>query len=331
VTRRGIILFVLLGVAWGIPYLLIKIAIRQLDPAMLVLARAGLAALILLPVAAARGEIMPVLRRWRPLAVFTLAEIVVPQFLLGSAEERLPSSTTGLLIAAVPLAGVGVAFLLGRPERLTGANWLGIALGMAGVAALVGFTVAGSDLGAVGKVLVVVVCYALAPAVVAKWMPGVPGTGITALGFTITTVIYAPVVAATHGWPAAWPSTSVIVSVVLLALVCSAAAFIIMVALIAEVGPVRTTTVTYVNPAVALVAGAVVLGEPISGWSVAGFALILAGCYLVVARGPARFRVRRMSRARPSRQVAALGERQVAGVTENQAGQDSPVLKPSRS
>jgi drug/metabolite transporter (DMT)-like permease len=331
VTRRGIILFVLLGVTWGIPYLLIKIAVRQLDPAMLVLARAGLAALILLPVAAARGEIMPVLRRWRPLAVFTLAEIVVPQFLLGSAEERLPSSTTGLLIAAVPLAGVGVAFLLGRPERLTGANWLGIALGMAGVGALVGFTVAGSDLGAVGKVLVVVVCYALAPAVVAKWMPGVPGTGITALGFTITAVIYAPVVAATHGWPAAWPSTSVIVSVVLLAVVCSAAAFIIMVALIAEVGPVRTTTVTYLNPAVALVAGAVVLGEPISGWSVAGFALILAGCYLVVARGPARFRVRGMSRARPARQADALRERPVARVTENEAGQDSAVLKPSRS
>jgi drug/metabolite transporter (DMT)-like permease len=331
VTRRGIILFVLLGVTWGIPYLLIKIAVRQLDPAMLVLARAGLAALILLPVAAARGEIMPVLRRWRPLAVFTLAEIVVPQFLLGSAEERLPSSTTGLLIAAVPLAGVGVAFLLGRPERLTGANWLGIALGMAGVGALVGFTVAGSDLGAVGKVLVVVVCYALAPAVVAKWMPGVPGTGITALGFTITAVIYAPVVAATHGWPAAWPSTSVIVSVVLLAVVCSAAAFIIMVALIAEVGPVRTTTVTYLNPAVALVAGAVVLGEPISGWSVAGFALILAGCYLVVARGPAWFRVRGMSRARPARQADALRERQVARVTENEAGQDSAVLKPSRS
>ena len=329
-TRRGIILFVLLGVTWGIPYLLIKIAVRQLDPAMLVLARAGLAALILLPVAAARSEIMPVLRRWRPLAVFTLAEIVVPQFLLGSAEERLPSSTTGLLIAAVPLAGVGVAFLLGRPERLTGANWLGIALGMAGVAALVGFTVAGSDLGAVGKVLVVVVCYALAPAVVAKWMPGLPGTGITALGFTITAVIYAPVVAATHGWPAAWPSTSVIVSVVLLAVVCSAAAFIIMVALIAEVGPVRTTTVTYLNPGVALVAGAVVLGEPISGWSVAGFALILAGCYLVVARGPARFRVRGMSSARPSRQ-ATLRERQVARVTENQADQDPAVLKPSRS
>src|ERR1700742_1631263 len=117
VTRRGFILFALLGVGWGIPYLLIKIAVGQLDPAMLVFTRMGLAALILLPVAAVRGEFAAVLRRWRPLLAFTVAEMVVPQFLLGSAEERLPSSTTGLLIAGVPLAGVGGAFLLGRAER----------------------------------------------------------------------------------------------------------------------------------------------------------------------------------------------------------------------
>jgi drug/metabolite transporter (DMT)-like permease len=305
VTRRGIILFTLLGVTWGIPYLLIKIAVRELDPAMLVLTRTALAAAILLPVAAVRGEIMPVLRRWRPLLAFTLVEILVPQLLLSSAEERLPSSTTGLLIAAVPLAGVGVAFLLGRPERLTGQNWLGIGLGMAGVAALVGFTVSGSDLGAVGEVLVVVVGYALGPAIIAKWMPDLPGTGITALGFAITAVVYAPVVAATHGWPAAWPSASVVTSMVLLAVVCSAAAFCIMVALVGEVGPVRATTVTYVNPAVALIAGAVVLGEPISGWSVVGFACILAGCYLVAARTAVLGRVRNMSIARHYRHATS--------------------------
>src|ERR1700757_1934890 len=115
---------------------------------MLVLVRTALAAVILLPIAAAKGQIMPVLRHWRPLVVFTVAELIVPQFLLSSPEEQLPSSTTGLLIAAVPLAGVGVAFLLGRPERLTHRNWLGLALGMTGVAALVGFAVSAADLGA---------------------------------------------------------------------------------------------------------------------------------------------------------------------------------------
>jgi drug/metabolite transporter (DMT)-like permease len=82
----------------------------------------------------------------------------------------------------------------------------------------------------------------------------------------------------------------VLTSVILLGVVCSAAAFSIMVALVGEIGPVRTATVTYVNPAVALIAGAVVLGEPVTGWSVLGFALILAGCYLTAVRRPARGR-----------------------------------------
>jgi drug/metabolite transporter (DMT)-like permease len=302
VTRRGFILFALLGVAWGIPYLLIKIAVRELDPAMLVFTRMALAAVILLPIAVARGELALVLRHWRPLLAFTIVEMIVPQFLLGSAEERLPSSTTGLLIAAVPLAGLGVAFLLGRPERLAPRNWLGIALGMAGVAALVGFAVSGSDLGAFGEVLLVVAGYALGPAILAKWMPGLPAAGVMALGVTLSAAVYAPVVAATHSWPSAWPSTSVIVSAVLLAVVCSAGGFTIMAALVAEVGPVRATMVTYVNPAVALVAGAVVLGEPVTGWSVVGFALIVAGCYLLATRRAAR----------PGREGADLGGTPVA-------------------
>jgi drug/metabolite transporter (DMT)-like permease len=310
VTRRGFLLFALLGVGWGIPYLLIKIAVRQLDPAMLVFARMGLATLVLLPVAAARGDLAPVLRRWRPLLAFTIVEIIVPQFMLGSAEERLPSSTTGLLIAAVPLAGVGVAFLLGRPERLAPRNWAGIALGMAGVAALVGFAVSGSDLGAFGEVLLVVIGYALGPAILAKWMPDLPGTGIMAIGFALTAAVYAPVVAATHGWPSAWPSTSVTVSMVLLAVVCSAGAFTVMAALVAEVGPVRATTVTYVNPAIALIAGAVVLGEPVTGWAVVGFALILAGCYLVATRRTGR----------PDRGTTAL--------PESLPGRDEPESQP---
>ena len=301
-TRRGLILFALLGVGWGIPYLLIKIAVRQLDPTMLVLTRMALAALILLPIAAYRGELVPVLRRWRPLLVFTVVEMIVPQFLLGSAEERLPSSTTGLLIAAVPLAGVAVAFLLGRPERLTAVNWLGIALGMAGVAALVGFAVSGSDLGAFGEVMIVVVGYALGPAILAKWMPDLPGAGVMALGFTIAALVYTPVAVATRAWPPAWPSASVTVSMVLLAAVCSAGAFSVMAALVAEVGPVRATTVTYLNPAVALVAGAVVLGEPVSGWAIVGFALILGGCFLAAIRRPAR--ARRGEPERPGRDAA---------------------------
>ena len=101
VTRRGLILFAALGVAWGIPYLLIKIAVGELDPAMVVLGRSAIGAVLLLPIAIFRKQLLPVLKRWKPLLVYTIVEIVVPWFFLSTAEQRLPSSTAGLLLAAI--------------------------------------------------------------------------------------------------------------------------------------------------------------------------------------------------------------------------------------
>jgi drug/metabolite transporter (DMT)-like permease len=281
VTRRAILLFAALGIAWGIPYLLIKVALTELDPAMVVLGRSAIGAILLLPLALARRQVLVVLKRWGPLLAYTLVEIVVPWYFLSSAEQNLPSSTAGLLIAAVPLVGVAVAFFFGRPARLTLGNWLGIAVGMLGVAALVGLDVAGSDLIAVLQIAVVVVCYATGPAILSRWMSDLPGVGVVAASLTITALIYVPFVAFTGGFPSRVPSLPVILSVVALGAVCSAAAFLIMFALVAEIGPMRMTTITYVNPAVAIVAGALVLGERITVWTVVGFVLVVAGAYFV--------------------------------------------------
>jgi drug/metabolite transporter (DMT)-like permease len=281
VTRRGVILFVALGIAWGIPYLFIKIAVSELEPQMVVLARAGLAAALLLPVAIFRREIVPVLRRWKPVLIFTVVEIVLPWYFLNSAEQRIPSSTAGLLISAVPLAAVGVAFVLGRRAKLSPLNWLGIVLGMAGVAALVGFEIGGSDLIAVAEIAIVVLGYALGPAILAHWIPELPGIGITAVSLAVTAIVYVPVVALTGAFPTAWPSTEAIVAIIVLAVVCSALAFILMVALVTEIGPFRATAITYVNPAVAIIAGAVFLREEITHWTIIGFILVLSGSYLV--------------------------------------------------
>ncbi|WP_395640648.1 DMT family transporter [Pseudolysinimonas sp.] len=283
-TRRGLILFVALGISWGIPYLFIKIAVGELEPAMVVLARAGLAAVLLLPLAVFRRELAPVLRRWKPIAVYTVVEIIVPWYFLSSAETRIPSSTAGLLISAVPLAGVGVAFLLGRPAKMSRLNWLGIVLGMTGVAALVGFEIGGSDLVAVAEVAIVVVGYALGPAILAKWVPELPGVGVTAVSLGAAALVYLPIVAVTGAFPTEWPSTPVIVSIVVLAVVCSALAFVLMVALVGEIGPVRMSAITYVNPAVAILAGAIFLRETITVWTILGFALVLSGSYLVTRR-----------------------------------------------
>jgi drug/metabolite transporter (DMT)-like permease len=281
VNRRAILLFAALGIAWGIPYVLIKISVAELDPAMVVLARTGLGALLLLPLAFARGDLRVVLRHWRPLLAYTAIEIVLPWYFLSEAEVKLPSSTAGLLIAAVPLVAVAVAYFFGRPAHLSGLNWIGIAVGMIGVAALVGFDVAGSDLIAVAEVAVTVVCYALGPAIQSRWMSELPGAGVVAVSLAITAVVYVPFVGLTGGFPTRVPSLPVILSVVALAAVCSAAAFLIMLALIKAIGPMRMTTITYVNPAVAIIAGVVVLGEKLTVWTVIGFVLVLSGSFLV--------------------------------------------------
>jgi drug/metabolite transporter (DMT)-like permease len=287
VSRRASLLFAALALAWGIPYLLIKVAGVELAPSTLVLARTGLAGLLLLPLALARGQVGPVLRRWRPVLAYAVVEIVVPWFFLARAEQELPSSTTGLLIAAVPLVAVLVALVTGRAERLGARGWLGLGAGTAGVAALVGLDVGGSDLGAVAEVGVVVLGYAIGPALLARWLGDVGGLGVMAVSVTMSALLYVPVVALGPGLPTAVPSGRVLLSVVVLAAVCTAAAFLLLFALVGELGPVRALSVVYVNPLVAIVAGATLLGERITAWTVVGFALVLAGSFLVTrpARG----------------------------------------------
>lgn len=251
---------------------------------MVVLARSGLAAVLLLPLVLVRREVGPVLRAWKPMTAYTICEIVIPWYFLSSAEQTLPSSTAGLLLAAVPLAGVGVAFAMGRPAHLTAVNWWGIALGMLGVAALVGLDVAGSSLPAVAQMAFVVIGYAVGPAILARWMPQLPGVGVTAVSLAGTAVVYVPVVLLARSWPTTWPSGKVVASIVVLAVVCSALAFVLMVALIGEIGPVKATAVTYVNPAVAILAGVLILDERVTVWTIIGFALVLSGSFLVTRR-----------------------------------------------
>jgi drug/metabolite transporter (DMT)-like permease len=280
-TRRGFILFAALGIIWGIPYLFIKIAVDELTPEFLVLARCALAAALLLPIALRRRVLTPALRRWKPLLAFAVVEVVVPWYALNAAEVRLPSSTTGLLLASVPLIAVGLAFAMGGRHRISLLNGLGIVAGMAGVAAVVGLDMGGSDLTSIGLVGIAAIGYAVGPAILARYLHDLPGLGVMTAVLALSAVIYLPVVAITGGWPSVMPSTPVIVSVLVLAVVCSAVAFLVMFALIAEIGPVRMTAITYVNPAVAVIAGSLVLSEPVTVYTGLGFVLILVGSWLV--------------------------------------------------
>lgn len=280
-SRRGWVLFVLMGVIWGLPYLLIKVSVREIASPMLVEMRTGGAALILLPIAIARGELKSVLRHVPAVIAFSLAEICLPWLFLFDAEHRLSSSLAGLLVAAVPLVGAVIGRVTGA-DRLDLRRLIGIFVGLAGVAALVGLDVGASNAWAAASMLVVVVGYAFGPWIVSHYLSEVPGLAVISAGLLLCAVVYAPV-AATEV-PSRPLSTSVILSVAGLTVICTALAFVVFFALIAEVGPVRSTVITYVNPAVAVLLGVTVLNEHFGPGTAIGFVLIVTGCVLSAGR-----------------------------------------------
>ncbi len=283
-SRRGALLFAAMCVIWGVPYLMIRVAVRELSPETLVFLRTGLGALILTPFAMFRGELRPAFARWWPLLAYTLIEVAIPWVLLARAETKLSSSLTGLLIAAVPLVGAVVVGLTGTRERQGTRRWTGLLIGMVGVAALVGLDVGQVNALAVAEIGCVAVCYAVGPIILARKLSDVPALGVVAASLLIAAVGYAPFGIA--GRPSSMPSAHVIESVLGLAIVCTALAFLVFFALIAEVGPVRATVITYVNPAVAAVLGVTMLSEQLTVGMLAGFALILTGSVLATGRGP---------------------------------------------
>src|SRR2546427_13017231 len=159
-------------VIWGIPYLMIRVAVRELAPVTLVFLRTGLAAALLVPLAARQGELRPLLGRWRPLLAYTTIEVALPWLLLAHAETRLTSSLTGLLIAAVPLVGALIVTLSGERARLGYRRWLGLLVGIVGVGAIVGLDVGQIGLVALGAGALGAVCYAVRPIILARPMGG---------------------------------------------------------------------------------------------------------------------------------------------------------------
>jgi drug/metabolite transporter (DMT)-like permease len=285
VTRKGWILFGLMGVIWGVPYLFIKVAVEYLSPPVVVFGRTSIAAVPLLVFALRTGAVRPALAHWRPLLAFATLEMAVPWLLLTSAEQHLPSGLTGLLIACVPIVGAVVAYLLGDRSALRPVRLAGIAVGLAGVALLVVTDLSGeAPLWSVVEVLLVCVGYATAPFIANRRLSGVPDVGVVAVSLTVVAIVYAP-----FAWlarPDEPPPAQAWGAVLALAFVCTAVAFLVFFRLIAEVGPARATLITFINPAVAVVVGALVLDEEITATTVAGFVLVLAGCWLATRHRP---------------------------------------------
>jgi drug/metabolite transporter (DMT)-like permease len=287
VTKRGWILFSAMAFIWGIPYFMIRVAVKQVDPSVIVFGRSSLAAVVLLTLAARSGAIRPALRRWRPVLIFAVVEMAIPWILLTTAEEHLASGLTALIIASVPIVGTIAAFVLGDRNALRLIRIVGIGLGVAGVALLVGRDLSSDQAPpwwSVVEVLIVVVCYATAPFLADRRLADVPSLGVIAVSLSIVAVIYAPIAATSL--PSKMPGATAILAVLGLAFICTGLAFIVFFGLIDEVGPARAGLITFANPVVAVALGAVFLDELITVATVIGFVLVIAGCWLATRPPP---------------------------------------------
>lgn len=294
VSARAWMLYGAMAVLWGIPYLLIKESVDSLSPAAIVAGRTLLGAAILLPIALHRRALRPALKLWPWVLAFGAIEMAGPFFLLGHAEQTLPSGLTGLLVATVPLFAAGIALARGDRSMLSPPRALGLAIGFAGVVVIVagpGLAVAdpATALVAVGEVLLVALLYATAPFIVATRLADVPSLGTITLSLSVVGLAYLPFALLTQHEV---PTLRSGLSLAALGVFCTALAFLAFFALIGEVGPARAPLFTYVNPIVAILLGLIVLGESLSLGLLIGFPLVLIGCWLAATGG--RLRPRRV-------------------------------------
>ena len=279
-SARAWTCFAAVSVLWGVPYLFIKLAVDEVDPGFVAWSRVALGALVLAPLALRAGALRGLGARRRPLVAYALVEIVVPFPLIAFGERHISSSLTAILIAAVPLTIAVLALRFDAAERVGGARLAGLVVGLAGVVALVGLDVAGRPSELIGAACVfgAVIGYAAGPMVLRLHLADVDPRGLVTASLAIATVALAPLGLA--GAPSAMPSATVLASIAVLGVACSALAFVLFAMLIQEVGPGRAAVITYVAPLVAVALGVTLLGESLGVGAVAGLLLILAGSWL---------------------------------------------------
>jgi drug/metabolite transporter (DMT)-like permease len=224
-TARGWVFFTLMCFIWGIPYLLIKVAVDGVSVPVLVFARILIGAVVLLPLALVGGGLGTVARHWKPVLLFSITEIIGPWWLLTDAERRVDSSLPSLVIAVVPVITVIASKVMGDIDRLSPARVAGLLLGMAGVTLLVWPDVRGGDALAVLELLGVAIGYTASPLLAARKLQNVPGIPMTAVALSFAAIVYAP--GAVLSWPAAMPSGRVLAATIALGVICTAIAFVI--------------------------------------------------------------------------------------------------------
>ena len=282
---RDLAALILLGAVWGASFLFIRVAAPSLGPFPLMGTRVGLAALALAPFVFALGRLPEVRGRWRQFLFVGVLNGAIPFSLIAFAETEITASLAAILNSTTVLFSVLVtAAWFGDP--LTAGKVVGVALGISGVAVLVGLDplpVDGALLIAVGSMLLASLCYALGSSYVRQTFSGVrpltmafgqqAGASALLLPLAVTTL------------PGEQPSAPVALSAVGLALLCTAFAYLLFFFLIARVGPTSTLTVTFLSPGFGVLFGVLLLDEPFGLGTVLGLGIVLLAVALVTGIG----------------------------------------------
>jgi drug/metabolite transporter (DMT)-like permease len=270
-----------MSLIWGVPYLLIRVAVRDgVTPAALAWARVFLAAAVLLLLGWRAGVLRGLRARWHWLLAYAVAEVAIPFPMLAAGEQHVSSSLAAIVIASVPLIGAVLAFRFDASERPTPVRALGLLIGFGGVVALVGLDVAGRGqaLLGTGEVLLAAIGYAIGPMLIKHRLGGLDPRALIGASLAMAAVLLAPTVALDP--PHRVPGAGAISAVIALGLICTALAFVIFTVLIREAGTSRATVITYINPVIAVGLGVTLLSERPGTGAVAGLLLILAGSWL---------------------------------------------------
>jgi drug/metabolite transporter (DMT)-like permease len=279
-SRRAWLSFAAVSLLWGMPYLFIKIAVLEVSPAFVAWARITGAGLILLPVAWRLGAFRGMRRRVGALIAFAGLEVAVPFSLIPLGETMVSSSLTAILIAALPLAVALLALRFAPDERLTLLRALGLVVGLAGVITLLGveFTGRPGELVGASCIILATLCYASASIVVNRGLGTIEPLGSVAVALGLSSIALTPFAVLAH--PVSVPSVQALLALAGLSVLCTAVALVLYISLITEAGPSRASFITYLNPAVAVVLGVIVLGESLTALTIAELLLILFGSWL---------------------------------------------------
>jgi drug/metabolite transporter (DMT)-like permease len=287
-SRKGLLLFLIAGTAWGMPYLFIRIAVEDFSTWTIVFTRVVIGAAVLVPIAIYRKALLPALKAWKFVLAYAALEMIGPWFLITEAERVINSGLAGLLVATVPFFGLLIGIYYQKDKSLKHPKTLaGLAIGFAGIILLVGIdTIAGHvSLPHVFMIILAAIGYSIAPVIVATKIPNVSGVAVNGLAMAIVAVVYAiPAIFALPNEIAAAPPIESWLSLLGLGVICSAIAFVAFFRLIKEIGSARATLVTYMNMAVAVLLGIILLAEPITAGILIGFPLVLIGSVLATRK-----------------------------------------------